>query len=278
MQAKQLMAIFGVLAFLGTFAVVVTTGAAFLAVKLLGEERLSRWAAGTSGWFFGRRGLARKILFVAAILLAGYGVTLVGASTASHEWELAPGAEKYFCEIDCHLAYSIAGVEKAKSVGSGDELKTADGIFYIVKLRTRFDEKTISSERGNSPLTPSPRKVTLVDDQGREYSISPVGQPALKASLRNEWIPMTQELQPGESYETQLVFDVPPGARGLKLLVSSPTEPAWLGRFLIGDEDSILHKKVYLRVASKSIPAGGSSPLLPAARNSKSFPDDLLGG
>jgi hypothetical protein len=250
MEAKQLLAVFGVLAFLGTFAALFVSGAAFLAVKLIGEGRLSRWAGSASSWLFGRWGLARKILFVAAILLVGYGVSLVGASTASHEWELAPGAEKYFCEIDCHLAYSIAGVEKSKSLGAGADQKTAGGMFYIVKLRTRFDEKTISPNRGNSPLTPSPRKVTLVDDQGREYSTSPEGQSALEASLHIEWKPMTQELRPGEAYSTPLAFDVSADARGLKLLVSSPTEPAWLGRILIGDEGSFFHKKVYLRVPS----------------------------
>jgi hypothetical protein len=61
---------------------------------------------------------------------------------------------------------------------------------------------------------------------------------------------MTQPLRPGESYETLLVFDVPPAAHDLKLLVLSPTEPSWIGRALIGDEASILHKKVYLRLTS----------------------------
>ena len=32
---------------------------------------------------------------------------LLGFSLGSREVILAPGQEKYFCEIDCHLAYSV---------------------------------------------------------------------------------------------------------------------------------------------------------------------------
>lgn len=250
MAAKQMFAIFGALAFMGTFLLVVVTGAALVVVKLLGEERLSRWMGFASGWLFGGRGLARKIMFVATILLVGYGATLVGASTVSHRWELAPGQEKYFCETDCHLAYSIVGVEKTKTVGTGAGQKTAAGIFYVVNVRTRFDERTISPTRGDSPLTPSPRQVTLVDNEGHEYSVSPEGQEAFQASLREKWTPLTEPLRPGDSYSTQLVFDLPPDVHDLSLLVASPTNPRWIGHLLIGDEGSILHKKIYLRLAS----------------------------
>jgi Domain of unknown function (DUF4352) len=250
MAAKQMVAIFGALAFMGTFLLVVATGGALIVVKALGDEKLSRWAGATSGWLFGSRGLARKISLVGAILLVGYGATLIGASTVSHQWELAPGQEKYFCEIDCHLAYSVTSVEKTKTVSAGANQRTAAGNFYIVNVRTRFDEKTISPNRGDSPLTPSPRRVTLVDNHGREYSTSVEGQTALQASLGEKWIPLTEPLRPGESYSTALVFDLPPGVQGLNLLVASPTNPGWIGHLLIGDEGSILHKKVYLRLAS----------------------------
>ena len=250
MAAKQLIAILGVLAFLGTFFMLIATGIALVIVKSLGEERLSHWAGATSGWLFAGRGLARKIMFVATILLVGYGATLLGASTVSHQWELAPNQEKYFCEIDCHLAYSVASVEKIKMLGTGAAQKNATGVFYIVNVRTRFDEKTISPNRGDSPLTPSPREVTLVDSQGHEFATSPEGQKALEISLGDKWIPLTQSLRPGESYSTALVFDLPPDVQGLNLLVASPTNPRWLGRLLIGDEGSMLHKKVYLRLAS----------------------------
>lgn len=248
MEAKQFLAVFGALALMGTFALTLAIGAAYLAVIVLGEQRLSRWTASTSSWIFGGRGLARKLLIVLTLLLAGYGATLVGASTFSKNYDLTPGEEKYFCEIDCHIAYSIVGVEKSKTIGSAAGAKTAAGLFYTVHLRTRFDEKTISPTRGDSPLQPSPRLVTLVDDQGRSYSISDSGQQALEDSLAGHWTSMIQPLRPGESYATGLVFDVPSDARGLKLLVATRSSPSWVGRLAIGDEDSILHKKVFLQV------------------------------
>jgi hypothetical protein len=250
METRQFLAIFGALAFLGTFALAFVTGAAFLLVKIAGEERLSRWTGAASGWIFGGLGLARKLLLLLILLVAGYGATLVGASTVSENYDLAPGQEKYFCEIDCHIAYSVLGVEKTKILSAVADQKTASGTFYVVDLRTRFDEHTISPARGDAPLQPSPRTVTLLDDRGREYSISESGQQALENSLARRWIPMTCPLRPGESYTTQLVFDLPADAHGLRLLIESPSNPGWVGRVVIGDEDSILHKKVYLQLGS----------------------------
>lgn len=250
MEAKQLANVIGALTFLGTFAVLAASVVFIVILKLLGEERLSRWGGAVSGWLFGGRGLARKLAVAATLLILVYGMALLGASATSREWALSPGEEKYFCEIDCHLAYSVAGVQKVQTVGSGLHQQSAKGTFFIVSLRTRFDEHTISSHRGDSPLTPSPRGVTLIDGQGREYSISRDAQQTLDLSLGADWNPLTKALRPGESYVTSLVFDLPSGVSGLKLLVASPTYPGWIGRVLIGDESSILHKKVYLRLDS----------------------------
>jgi Domain of unknown function (DUF4352) len=250
LEAKQLANAIGALSFLASFAVLAASIVSILILKLLREERLSRWGGAVSGWLFGGRGLARKLAMAAALLVMVYGMALLGASAASREWALSPGEEKYFCEIDCHLAYSVAGVRKVQTVGSGSNQKSAKGTFFIVSLRTRFDEHTISSHRGDSPLTPSPRAVTLIDRQGQEYSVSQDAQQTLEVSLGGNWNPLTQALRPGESYITSLVFDLPSGVSGLKLLVASPTNPVWIGRVLIGDEASILHKKVYLRLDS----------------------------
>ncbi len=250
MEAKQLVAVIGILLFLGTVTVFAAMVAAIVFLKFLGEERLSRWNGATSGWLFRGRGLTRKLGAVTASLLVLYAAVLFSASAASHERTLSPGEEKYFCEIDCHLAYSVAGIEKVQTLGAGSDQKAANGTFFIVKLRTRFDEHTISPRRGDSPLTPSPRVIILVDGEGHEYPVSRDAQHALEASLAGRWTPLTNALRPGEAYVTPLVFELPFGASGLKLLIASPTQPEWLGRVLIGDEGSILHKKVYLRLES----------------------------
>ena len=240
MALKQLTAIFGILAFLGTFAAVALSAAAIVALRIAGEDRVARWTGNASAWFFAGRGLAQKIALVVTILLVGYASVLLGASAASREQTLGGDQEKYFCEMDCHLAYSVVGAERANTPVSGSTEKRTNGILYTVSVRTRFDENTISAHRGDSPLTPSPREVAIVDDRGRIYPASDESQ---KASL-------TQPIRPGESYISKLVFNLPSDARGLKLLITSPTEPGWLGRVIIGDEDSIFHKKIYLRLSS----------------------------
>jgi hypothetical protein len=250
MELKQMTAIFGILAFLGTFAAVALSLVAIAVLRISGEERVSRWMGNASSWLFGGRGLAPKMGFVSVILLAGYATVLLGASAASREEALGADQEKYFCEIDCHLAYSVTGVETAKTLPWGRDRKAASGIFYMVSVRTRFDEHTISPHRGDGPLTPPPREVAIVDERGRIYFISEDAQKALDQSLGARQILLTQPLRPGESYITKLAFDLPADARGLKLWISSPTEPGWLGRIIIGDEDSIFHKKIYLRLSS----------------------------
>ena len=217
MEAKQLANAIGALSFLASFAVLAASVVSIVILKLLGEGRLSRWGGAVSGWLFGGRGLARKLGIAAALLVMVYGMALLGASAASREWALSPGEEKYFCEIDCHLAYSVAGVQKAQTIGAGSARKSAAGTFFIVNVRTRFDEHTISSHRGDSPLTPSPRKVILIDGQGQEYLVSQDAQRALDTLSGARQTPLTAPLRPGESYITSLVFDIPSGVNGLKL-------------------------------------------------------------
>ncbi len=134
MESKQLYTVLGVLSLLGTGRSTSSACAvAFAAIKATGEKRLAGWTEGVAGWLFGGKGLARKILIVAVILAAGYSGALFAASLESHEWNLEPGAEKYFCEIDCHIAYTMTGVAKAEAIGAGSDRATAQGtLLYCV--------------------------------------------------------------------------------------------------------------------------------------------------
>lgn len=250
MEFKQLLAFLQVLSFLGTVALLVGGCAALGAVWIIGESHITHGASAVSRWVFSGRGLVGKLAACLGVLLGGYLAVLLGTSLVSEEWVLGPGEEKYFCEVDCHLAYSVTGVARTKTLGSREHLITANGVFYIVTIRTRFDEKTISSHRPlEVPLQPAPRVVTIVDDHGLEFLASALGEQAL-ARTSGLGTPMTQPLRPGESYTTQLVFELPPFALNPRLLIASPTQPAWLGLLLIGDENSFLHKKVFLRLAA----------------------------
>jgi hypothetical protein len=218
-----------VLLFLGTALLL---GVSFL-VLFYGAARRSS--------FFARLGVA-AVLTIAT----GYLLLLTSVSFASREKVLPAGGWKYFCDIDCHLAYSLVGAQTAAALGPEMQQISARGKFVVVRMKTWFDESTISAHRGNGPLTPNARKVVLVDDTERSFALSAESQ-AVLARLGNSSTPITEPLRPGESYFTDFVFDVPKDARGLHLLIS---EDAPESRLLIGHENSLLHKKIYFDVDS----------------------------
>jgi len=198
-------------------------------------------------------GAVRRSSFFAALgaaavftIVAGYLILLCGVSFASTEKVLPTGGWKYFCEIDCHVAYSVIGAQTAEAFGPEMQQTAAHGKFIIVRMKTWFDERTISAHRGNGPLTPNPRKVVLVDDTGRRFERSAEGQAAFER-LGNASTPLSTTLRPGESYTTDFVFDVPKDARGARLLI---TEDDPETRLVIGHENSLLHKKIYFSVDS----------------------------
>jgi hypothetical protein len=175
-------------------------------------------------WFAPKPNFARLAALAIAIGAAIHFALLFGFSAGSRDTFLVRGQEKYFCEIDCHLAYSIVEVKTQPGPDSTD---------YQVTLRTRFDGTTASPERPqDAPLTPAPREVRLVDAGGREY-----------APLSSGGSTLLTPIKPSDSYTTQLGFRVPNHASGLRLLLR--TMPAWPDHLVIGDENSWLHKKTY---------------------------------
>jgi hypothetical protein len=191
-----------------------------------------------------RFGRARVTLVMLAGVLAVYFGLVLVFSLASGEKVLARGEEKHFCEIDCHLAYSVADVRRAKSIGDGASAATARGEFYVVTVKTRFDETTISPTRGSGQLYPNPRSVSVFDGRGHSYPISEEGQRALAAS-GSAGTPLDTPLRPGESYTTELAFDLPPDAGDPVLLINESDLPT---HFIIGHENSPLHKKTEFKL------------------------------
>ena len=160
-------------------------------------------------------------------LLGGAGLYVVlflGASLLSHNRVLAPGEEKHICEIDCHLSYAVAATT-SEPLPNGL-------VRHTVTVKVRFDEETISSRRPrDATLTPNSRYVALVDDVGNRYPGSADG--------------LKRKLIPGESYTTDIVFDVPAQALGLRLILrNNDPETA----FIIGHENSLLHGKTTFRL------------------------------
>jgi len=178
----------------------------------------------------------------------GYFALLFGVALASGDKTLPPGNWKYFCEADCHIAYSIESTQEASTIAAEARPIAAQGRFIVVRLKTWFDQNSIAPWRGNAPLTPDARVVRLVDERGRRF----LPLPKAAASLHIASTPLNQPLRPGDSYSTSFVFDVPTDARNPRLLISD-VEP--VSRLLIDHENSPLHGKIYLALS----PGGATS-------------------
>jgi hypothetical protein len=222
----------GVLLFLGTCLLMLAL-ASFAAYGLI-KRRYAR---------------ARKNLAALACVLLVYLGLMLAFSFGSREKVLARGEEKYFCETDCHLAYSVVEVNETKTIGNPPNRATAGGMFYIVTIRTRFDENTIGPRRGDAPLTPNPRSLVIFDEQRRKYNQSTEGQRALELS-GGAGTPITTPLRPGETYTTALVFDVPAQITNPTLLINEEMLPT---RFIVGHENSFWHSQTKFRLDAQSV-------------------------
>lgn len=154
----------------------------------------------------GNRRLFLRAGVASLVIGAAYGALIIGVALTAPEKYLKTGEEKYICELDCHLAYSIASVHRR-----GDSL--------MVRLNVRFAEESISSRRAvGAPLYPGARTVSLRGGDGTRYRPISLGD-------------LSRTLRPGESYQTDLVFAVPRGASGLVLYVTDadPTKMLLVG-------------------------------------------------
>jgi len=191
-----------------------------------------------------RRSLTKFSTLAIAIIAMLYLSLLLIFSWASSEKVLARGQEKHFCEVDCHLAYSILDSQTTKTLGTLPNELTAAGLFRVVTIRTRFDETTISPNRGNALLYPNARLLVVTDAQGNQYSPSADAQRMLQ-QLNQAGTPFTAPLRPGENYQTTVVFDLPANIQSPTLLIHEG-EPET--HCVIGHENSPLHKKVRFQI------------------------------
>ena len=188
----------------------------------------------------------RKLAVAGAALIAivNIGVIYLGLllifSFRSEDKLLARGEEKYFCEMDCHLAYSIAQVRETKVLEDAFNRANATGTFWLITIQTRFDENTVSPTRGNAPLNPNPRIVYVLDGHGTRYLPSSEGQLILGRS-QDPGKPMSTPIRPGETYTTTFVFDLPVDVSNPTLLIQDDHP---LARLIIGHENSPFHKKI----------------------------------
>ncbi len=213
-----------------------------VALAFLGTGFLLACAAvGTGVALAARRpGLAKLLGGTGLAVAVVYATLLVASGVLSREKTLAPGERKYFCELDCHVAYDVVGAD------------SPDAKTRAVTVRTWFDPSTIASFRGNAPLTPGPRVVYLRDEKGRRHEPSPGATKAWREAHGS--IPFGKELVPGESYTTTFVFELPSDAGAPRLFVGDP--PGGVENVLIGHENGPLHGKIYFALPAARPTAG----------------------
>jgi len=193
---------FTVLLFLGSVLAAGALTVAYVFARITKRERIAR--------------ISLRVLLGG---VGAYAVLLICFSAASHSRVLAPGEEKHICEVDCHLAYSVAAA-KSETLQSGQ-------VRHVVTVKVRFDEQTIAPWRPkDASLSPNSRYVALVDLKGNRYVGSIDG--------------LKRRLIPGESYTTDLVFDIPANAGQVRLILRNADPES---AFIIGHENSFWHGK-----------------------------------
>ena len=198
----------------------------FLLLFLAAAFAVALWARST-----GRSAVARLSLRGAGIGVLTYAFGLLGAGLLSRQTVLTAAEEKYFCELDCHLAYQVVAVTP---------MAASDGRWEVL-LQTRFDETTISERRPRgAPTWPAPRRMAIIGSDGRSY-------PLQASTPSHGSTALTEPLVPGARYITRLETVLPAGVvpRQLKL-----QDDLFLTQLLIGNERSPFHAPVLLALPS----------------------------
>lgn len=166
---------------------------------------------------------------------AAYLFLLFLGSFFSAERTLGLNEPKEFCGFyfDCHLHTAVAGVRKTKTLGD----KTANGEFYIVKVKVSSDARAATL----GLLTVDAR---VVDAQRQTYERDERAE-----SFLGEQAPFDKRISPAETFTKEIVFDLPPNVQNPRLDLREGYDiDRAVEAILIGDEDSIGHKRNYFRL------------------------------
>ncbi|MEZ5427566.1 MAG: hypothetical protein R2747_14955 [Pyrinomonadaceae bacterium] len=175
------------------------------------------------------------VLLSTAIWFVFYGVILFGMSFLSEERTLSLNEPKNYCGfyLDCHMHTAVTGVRKAKTLGD----KEARGEFYIVSIRVFSDAK-----RASLGLADVDARVR--DAAGNEF----VRDPEAEANLSGQ-PPFDRRISPTESFVKEIVFDLPSDISGPRLDIREGNRiDRAIESVLIGDEDSLWHKRNYFKL------------------------------
>jgi hypothetical protein len=174
-----------------------------------------------------------------AIWFAFYFVMLLGVSLFSTEETLPIGEAKEYCGFyfDCHMHTAVSDVRTTKSIGN----QTAKGLFYIVKVK-------VFSDARRATLGLLTVEANVIDDTGNKYYRNETAEDQLPPQPRFE-----KKISPVESFEKEIVFDLPADVTDPRLdMREGYGIDHAIEALLIGDEDSILHKRKYFKLAEQA--------------------------
>jgi hypothetical protein len=188
----------------------------------------------------GSRWLQNFVLGSVGIWLISYFLILLFVSLFSTEQTLAMGEAKQYCGfyLDCHLHTAVTNIRRAKTIGG----ITASGQFYVVRVKVFSDAK-----RATLGLLAVDAKV--VDADNRRYARD------LEAETQvGEQPPFDRKISPAESFEKEIVFDLPENVLGPRLDIKEGYGiDHVIEAVLIDDEDSIFHKRNFFELAVSNV-------------------------
>lgn len=189
---------------------------------------------------FTKKAWLRKFVFGAvAAWFVFYTILLFGTSLLSKEKTLALNEPKAFCGfyIDCHMHMAVTNVRKTKKLGD----ETANGKFYVLKVKVFSDAKQAML----GLITVDAR---VIDEQNREFARDEQAESQL-----GEQPPFEKKISPVESFEKEIVFDLPADLKNPRLDIREGYGiDHIIEAVLIGDEDSIFHKRNYSKLEASN--------------------------
>jgi hypothetical protein len=170
-------------------------------------------------WRAAGKAAAWLLMFIAAYMLV-----LVGFSMAEPQKEVSIGTLQCFDD----WCITVEQASRQDAIGT----RRASGAFCIATVR-------VSSRAKGRPQRETDVRVSLIDDRGRRFDVSPAGQQALEQQgLAGK--PLTSFVDAGGSFESRLAFDVPRDVGQLNLV---KTSWGWFPfRLIISDSQSWLHR------------------------------------
>lgn len=174
----------------------------------------------------GRRKAALRVLLCLGACLLAYFAVVAVVAVASPQRTYSMGEER--CSDE--LCFAVIGVRTATALGPAGHSVKPSGQFVLVTVRA-------TSHARRRPQRDLGISAELLDYRGHVYHPNAAGQEAYQAEYGAN-PPLASLLQPGGTFYSVQVFDVPTSADSLAFHFHH----AGPGLFIIGDEESPLHK------------------------------------